>query len=157
MIKYFLNCQSNHWPARIKKVDNIVKKILYFEKELNFVSNINYDCNIILTNDTSIQKLNYSYRKRNKPTDVLTFVSQVNLNNNTKRKICDVFISAETSKKDAENNNINYYNHLTHILIHSFLHINGYMHSKINDFNKMKSIEIKILNKMGIRNPYLAY
>ena len=52
-------------------------------------------------------------------------------------------------------NNINFYSHLTHLIIHSFLHINGYVHDKIKDFNKMKKIEIKVLNKIGIDNPYL--
>ena len=57
--------------------------------------------------------------------------------------------------KNAKNNNISFYNHLTHLFIHSFLHINGYMHNKVKDFHKMKKIEIKVLNKIGISNPYI--
>ena len=154
MIKHFLICKSKHWPARLKKVDNIIKNINNYKKELNFNKAMDYYCNIILTNDESIKKMNFKYLKKNKATDILTFVSDINIKNK-KQKICDIFLSAEIIARDAKKNNINFYSHLTHLLIHSFLHINGYVHDKIIDFNKMKKIEIKILNKIGIDNPYL--
>jgi probable rRNA maturation factor len=156
VIKYFLICQSKHWPARLKKVDNLIKNINNFKNELNFNKAIDYYCNIILTNDESIKKMNFKFSKKNKATDVLTFVSDINFKKNKKQKICDIFLSAEIITSDAKKNNINFYNHLTHLLIHSFLHINGYVHDKIIDFNKMKKIEIKVLNKIGIDNPYLT-
>ena len=53
------------------------------------------------------------------------------------------------------NNGINFYDHLTHLLIHSFLHINGFLHDKTIDYNRMKKVEIKLLNKLKIVNPYL--
>ncbi len=78
MIKYFLICQSKHWPARLKKVDNLIKNINNFKNELNFNKAIDYYCNIILTNDESIKKMNFKFSKKNKATDVLTFVSDIN-------------------------------------------------------------------------------
>ncbi len=51
-------------------------------------------------------------------------------------------------------NGINFYNHFTHLIIHSFLHINGFVHDNFDDFNKMKKIEVKILKKLGIFDPY---
>ena len=57
-------------------------------------------------------------------------------------------------KKEAKKYKIDFYNHLTHLLVHSFLHINGYNHKTDNDFNKMRKIEIIVLNKLGISNPY---
>ena len=155
MIKFFLICRSKHWPARIKKIDNIIKKILIYEKDLNFKKRFNYNCNIILTDNQLIKKMNFKFRKKNKPTDVLTFVSEINLQKRKKSKICDIFFSAETILNDANNNGISFYNHLTHLFIHSFLHINGHLHNKIKEYNEMSKIEIKILNKIGISNPYL--
>ena len=155
MINYILICQTKHWPVRLIKIDAIIKNVLKFQKDLNFKKAIDYDCNLILTNNQLIKKMNYKYRKINKPTDVLTFISVVDLKKKKKQKICDIFLSAEMITKNAKNNNINFYNHLTHLFVHSFLHINGYVHSKIKDFHKMKKIEIKVLNKMGINNPYL--
>ena len=155
MIKFSLICKSKHWPARLIKIEALLKSIIKFQKDLNFKKTIDYDCNLILTNNQSIKKINYKFRKRNHATDVLTFISIVNIKKKKKQKMCDIFLSAEMIKKDAKNNKVSFYNHLTHIVIHSFLHINGYVHDKVADFNKMKKIEIKILKKIGISNPYL--
>ena len=72
-----------------------------------------------------------------------------------KQKICDIFLSAETIKKDAKKNGINFYDHLTHLIIHCFLHVNGYDHKKNSDFIIMKKLEEKILMKLKIKSPYI--
>ena len=154
MIKLSIICKSNHWPVRMKKVNLIIKKILNFKKDLYFNINIDYNCNIVLSDNRLIKKMNYKFRNKKIATDVLTFISEVNIKKEQKTKICDIFLSAEIIKKDAKTNRISFYDILTHILIHSFLHINGFTHDKINDFNKMKNIEIKVLRKLGINNPY---
>ena len=155
MINFSLICKSKHWSARLAKIDILIKNIIKFQKDLNFSKTIDYDCNLILTNNQLIKKMNHKFRKENKATDVLTFISMVDVKKNKKQKICDIFLSAEMITKDAKKNNINFYSHLTHLFIHSFLHINGYVHDKVADFNRMKKIEIKVLNKIGIANPYL--
>ena len=60
----------------------------------------------------------------------------------------------ENDRRQARKNNIDFYNHLTHLIIHSFLHINDYLHKKITDYLAMKNIEINILRQLGIHNPY---
>ena len=155
MINVYLVCKSKHWPKRMKKIDFLIKKILKFNKDLLFNKNTNYICNLILTNDKLIKKMNIKFRKKQHSTDVLTFVSELKIKNIKSKKICDIFLSAEIIKKDAKNNNVSFYNHLVHIIVHSFLHINGLDHKTTKDFNKMKKIEITILKKLGISNPYL--
>tara|TARA_B110001454_G_scaffold204113_1_gene212602 strand:- start:821 stop:1294 length:474 start_codon:yes stop_codon:yes gene_type:complete len=156
MINFSIICRSKHWPARLKKVNFIVEKIMTFKKELGFKININYNCNIILSDNNLIKKMNYKYRNNNTATDVLTFVSEINLKKKRKTKICDMILAAEIIKKDATKNKITFYNHLTHLIIHSFLHLNDFTHKKFDNFNKMKEVEIKILKKLRINNPYLC-
>ena len=155
MINFSLICKSKHWTVRLKKVNILVKKVLKFQKDLNFKKTIDYNCNLILTNNQLIKEMNKKFRKKNESTDVLTFISEVKIKKKKKKKICDIFLSAEMIKKDAINNDISFYNHLTHLLIHSFLHINGYLHGKFKDFERMKKIEINVMNKIGISNPYI--
>ena len=152
MIKFTVICKSKHWPARVKKITSIVKKILKFKKDLKFRQAINYNCNIILTDNKLIKKINYKFRKKKQPTDVLTFVSNISKKNIQKFKICDIFISADIIKKDAKRNNATFYDHFTHILIHSFLHINGFNHIKNKDYYQMNQKEVLILKKLGIIN-----
>ena len=152
MIKFTVICKSKHWPARVKKITFIVKKILKLKKNLKFRQAITYNCNIILTDNKLIKKINYKFRKKKQATDVLTFVSEIRKKSIKKFKICDIFISAEIIKKDAKRNNTTFYDHFTHILIHSFLHINGFNHIKNKDYYQMNKKEVLILKKLGIIN-----
>ena len=64
MIKFTVNCKSKHWPARVKKIKSIIKRILKFKKDLKFRQAINYNCNIILADNNLIKKINYKFRKK---------------------------------------------------------------------------------------------
>ena len=155
MISFTIICQSKHWPARFKKVENLIKKVLIFKKDLCFNFDNDYICNIILIDNNRIKKMNNKFRKKNKITDVLTFVSELNFKKTKKIKVTDIFLAAEIIKNDATKNYITFYDHLTHLFIHSILHVNGFKHEKEKDFIKMKNIEIKVLKKLKIENPYL--
>ena len=148
-------CKSNHWSRRMIKIREIAQRVIRID-DLNFKKNNFYVLNLVFVNDKNIKKINKEYRKKNKTTDVLTFVNSIKNNNNVNETYCDIFFSAETIKKDAKKNIINFYDHITHLMIHCFLHVNGYDHKKETDFIKMKNLEEKILMKFGVESPYLA-
>ncbi len=154
MIYYNIFTKTNHWPRRVKKIDDVINKILIHRKDLKFTSSINYFCNFILANDRFIKNFNHKFKNVNKSTDVLTFVSKLNIDNMKEEKYCDIIFSIETISNDAKKNNINFYHHLTHLIIHSFLHINDYVHNKIKDYLVMRNKEINILKQLGINDPY---
>ncbi len=147
-------CKSNHWSKRMLKIKEIVKKIIKID-ELDFKKNNLYILNLIFVDDKKIKNINKTYRKKNKTTDVLTFVNFIKNNKNENETYCDIFFSAETIKKDAKNNLLNFYDHITHLIIHCFLHVNGYDHKKESEFMKMKQLEEKILLYFDIESPYL--
>jgi len=148
-------CKSNHWSKRMLKIKEIVKNIIKID-ELDFKKNNSYILNLIFVDDKKIKNINKTYRKKNKATDVLTFVNFIKNNKNKNETYCDIFFSAETIKKDAKKNLLNFYDHITHLIIHCFLHINGYGHNKESEFMKMKKLEEKILMYFDIESPYLA-
>ena len=153
-IDHTIIIKSNHWPRRLVKVRKIIKRIFRYKKLLEFNHMSNYYCNIVLMNDLLIRRFNQFYKKQNKSTDVLTFISKIK-KNSVIEKHCDIMISSETALNDAKENNKNFYDHFAHLVIHSILHINGYSHNNNINFSIMKNKEIKILNKLGISNPYL--
>ena len=155
MIKYTIHSKCKHWPRRVNKISKIVKKVFIYKNEMKFVSKIDYYFNIILTNDKSIKRLNKKYKNKNNVTDVLTFVSEINYKNKLKEKHCDIYFSIETIKLYAKKNNVNFYDHFTHLMIHSFLHVNDFVHKKLKDYLMMKKIEISVLKKLKIDNPYI--
>jgi probable rRNA maturation factor len=147
-------CKSNLWSRRMIKIREIAQKVIKIE-DLNFKRNNFYVLNLVFVDDKNIKKMNKEYRKKNKTTDVLTFINTIKNINNVKETYCDIFFSAETIKKDAKKNIINFYDHITHLMIHCFLHVNGYDHKKQIDFIKMKNLEEKILMKFDVDSPYL--
>ena len=155
MIETNFYIRSKKWPRRKKKIEEITNKILKIRNEIKFNKNIKYYLNIILISDIEIRNLNKKYRNINRSTDVLTFVSNLNNIKEKKNKHCDIFFSAERIELDAKKNKVDFYDHFTHILVHSFLHINGYNHKKLIDFKKMQNIEKKILRSVGIKDPYI--
>ena len=146
-------CKSNHWSRRMIKIKKIVKNVLSLD-DISFKKNF-YFLNLIFIEDNKIKNINKMYRKINKTTDVLTFVNFLKKNKKKYDVYCDIFFSAQTIKKDAQKNLTTFYDHITHLIIHCFLHVNGYDHKKNSDFEKMKKLEQKILMKLGIKNPYV--
>ena len=107
MINYIISSTTNKWTKRIRKIDEIVIQVLVHKKDLKFIKNINYYCDFILANDRFIKGLNKKFRKINQPTDVLTFVSKLNMKNKKEYRHCDVVFSIETIINDAKKNTPN--------------------------------------------------
>ena len=155
MIKLSFFIKEKSWSRRLKKIKYIVNKVLKQKNELKFKKNINYYLNIVLMNDKEMKKLNLKYKKINKTTDVLTFISDHKDQRDKISKYCYIIISSEMVKLYSKKNKLDFYDHFSHLLVHSFLHINGFLHKKKDDFKKMQNIEIKILERIGLQNPYL--
>ncbi|OUW95174.1 MAG: rRNA maturation RNase YbeY [Pelagibacteraceae bacterium TMED237] len=145
--------QSKKWPRRLPKIRLIGKKVIRIMKNY-FNNNSEFNLNIILSDKKKIKELNKKYKKKYKDTDVLTFVSQISNKYVGKILYCDIFFSIETIESFIKNKNISLYDHFTHLLVHSLLHINGYKHKNLNEFKKMKKQEIKILKQLSIEDPY---
>tara|TARA_B100000575_G_scaffold62602_1_gene47686 strand:+ start:1118 stop:1597 length:480 start_codon:yes stop_codon:yes gene_type:complete len=150
-IDFFSN--SKKWSRRlpkIKKIGLMTIKIMnkYFSK-----NHMHY-INLILSDKEKVSKLNSKFNKIYKDTDVLTFVTKISNKELGKILYCDIFFSIDTIESFIKKNDITLYDHFNHLLIHSFLHINGYDHKNLTQFNKMKKEEVKILNKFNISDPY---
>ena len=152
-IKVDIFSESKKWPRRIPKIKIITKKTVNKMRSY-FKNNHTFQLNVILTNKSKMIILNKTYRNKQSDTDVLTFITKNSNKNVGKILYCDIFFSIDTIEKFILKNKVSIYDHFNHLLIHSFLHINGYDHKKILDFKKMKKEEIKILGLFNINNPY---
>jgi probable rRNA maturation factor len=103
----------------------------------------------IVDNDESIN-LNNIYRKKKYPTNVLSFLvdDEVHL-------IGDIVLCAPVIEKEALEQSKKIEAHYAHLIIHGALHLYGYDHENNKDADIMEAKEIKILTKLGYKNPYL--
>ena len=134
----------------------IVKKaISEVLKEMDFKKK--YYLSVLLTDDNRIKEINKKYRKINKSTNVLSFPQNDErfvTKKTSKIILGDIVISLEKIIKESKLQNKNISDHLTHMVIHSLLHLLGLNHEKLKDFKKMKKKEIMILSKLSISSPY---
>ena len=153
-IKINFFSESNKWPRRIPKIKkislNVIEKMDIYFKNKHF-----YQLNLVFSDKEKVRKLNKKFNNIYKDTDVLTFISKIPNKELGKISYCDIFFSIDTIEKFIKKNKISLYDHFNHLLVHSVLHINGYDHKNLTQFNNMKKEEIKILNKLMIANPYI--
>ena len=142
MIKVNVILDKIIWKKKIKSPDYYLKK--KFNKLLNkfkITSNAQ-EISIFLTNSEKMRQLNLRFRKKNKPTDVLSFPINI-----VKKKIGylgDIAISYEIVNKRSKKSNFNY--EFDKMWVHGYLHLLGYDHKKIREFEIMHKLEKKILN-----------
>lgn len=114
----------------------------------------NLDCtdkevSLIFVNDETIRQLNNQYRKKNKPTDVLSFSLQEGEFSNINPDVLgDIVISVETATINARKNDLSLEQEINFLIIHGLLHLLGYDHENTTKEEKkqMRQREKELLN-----------
>ena len=132
----------------IKKSINVGIKEMHLKKKF-YIS-------IFVTNNINMKKINFKYRKKNKTTNVLSFPQneERSIGKSSLIVLGDIVISLEKVYQESKEQRKHFYSHLSHLIIHSLLHLFGFDHDTKTNFETMKKKEIFILSKMSISSPY---
>ena len=114
---------------------------------------------IALADDAECARLNARYRGVDRPTDVLSFASGELPGRNDRPgdppvMLGDIVVAYETSARDAEREDRPLAHHLQHLVVHGLLHLLGYDHENEGDARRMEAMEVEILRRLGVRDPY---
>ena len=140
-MQVYVNVENRQWKKYkidFEKIANAAVSAVYKDSEVS----------ITLVDDKQIHKLNKQYRGMDKPTNVLSFEL------GDKVLLGDIFISLDTVKREAKDAGISVEEHTAHMIVHGVLHLQGYDHIKDKEAKLMESKEIRILKKLGYKNPY---
>ena len=66
----------------------------------------------------------------------------------------DIAISYDTCAREAVRDGKEFESHLCHLLVHATLHLLGYDHIDDKDAALMEGLEVEILGKLGVPDPY---
>ena len=100
-----------------------------------------------------IQHLNRTYRQQDKPTNVLSFPFE-KLDGIDLPLLGDVVICAAVVALEAVQQQKPLQDHWAHMVVHGVLHLLGYDHMNEKDAEIMEGLEIEVLRRLGISNPY---
>ncbi len=128
------------------KIRRAAKKIL---SDLGFQG---YELSIVIVDDREITRLNRQYFHRNRPTNVISFPMAVGDPASLHSRVLgDVVISAETSKRQAEEAGRKAKDEILFLLIHGVLHLAGYDHEGAADERKKMEAKEKEFFNLLIR------
>lgn len=109
---------------------------------------------IRIVDEAESQQLNFDYREKDKPTNVLSFPFQcppgIEL-----PLLGDLVICAQVVAHEAQQQQKTLQAHWAHMVVHGCLHLLGFDHINDADAEEMEAEEIQILQGLGFANPYL--
>ena len=147
--------EEDQWIKALPLCEDLCSKAVKAVFDFKDLIKESFHVNIILANNDFVQKLNREFRGKNKPTNVLSFPSETDYNDDDENMLGDIFLAFETIQSEAVADSKSLEHHLQHLVIHGFLHLLSYDHEIDSDAEIMEDLEINILNSMGIKNPYL--
>ncbi|MBE9476209.1 MAG: rRNA maturation RNase YbeY [Proteobacteria bacterium] len=128
-----------------------------------------YELSVLACDDARIAVLNAEFRGKEVPTNVLSWPGY-DLGADVEGgqpdalpladigdpfvNVGDIAIAYQTCMQEADKAGIEPRHHVTHLLIHGILHLLGYDHETEMDAEMMETLEIDLLDSMGIGNPY---
>lgn len=112
------------------------------------------ELSVVLADDATLRRLNFSYRGKDQPTNVLSFpigggdpaVQAILLG--------DVVLALETVDREAGEQSRTIADHVSHLIVHGVLHLLGHDHESGKQATAMEGLESEILAGLGIADPY---
>ncbi len=99
------------------------------------------------------QTLNRDYRGKDKPTNVLSFPSDIPADVPIPL-LGDLIICSDVVAQEARDQNKTLQAHWAHMVIHGCLHLLGFDHIDDDEADEMEALEINLLNTLGFSHPY---
>ncbi len=139
----------------------LINRVLQFAaKKLQLADDT--EMSVTLMNNPAIKKLNAKYRHVDRATDVLSFAAEENgdetpiimnsaLAAELPTNLGDLFISVDKVAEQAKFLGHSTARELGFLVVHGFLHLNGYDHVKPEDEKKMFSLQREILDEYGLK------
>ncbi len=126
-----------------------------------------YEISLLACNDARIAELNADFRGKPQPTNVLSWPSDERgarvagempalpgPGATGEVELGDIAIAYDTCATEAQAAGKSLTDHATHLLVHGTLHLLGFDHERAADAVLMEGLEVEILGKLGISNPY---
>ena len=148
--------EAGEWPARAKLRSLAERAIGAATDRACPDLEPGAEVSLLFTDDFHMRGLNLRYRGKDKPTNVLSLPAAPLLVGRLGPLLGDIVLAAETVRGEAKAQGLAANDHLTHLIVHGFLHLIGYDHEDDSEALVMEGLETTILGDLGIADPYAA-
>ena len=145
---------KGHWVPHDKLCRNWVEQALLSSNHEHPVT-----VSLCFVDAGESEQLNRRYRDRKYPANVLSFPCEMPAalgEHLESEPLGDIVVCTELAEQEAQTQGKPVDHHWAHLVIHGCLHLLGFDHAMEDDAARMEKMEIEILRKFGIPNPYLV-
>lgn len=141
------------------QLEQITTLLDFAAKKLELAENT--EMSVTFVNNETIQTINREYRDKDQATDVISFALEelgdgeipvvFEEEMDLPRNLGDLFVSVEKAQTQAQEYGHTFERELGFLVVHGFLHLNGYDHMTEEDEKEMFTLQRKILEEYGLK------
>ncbi len=137
-----------HLGLSLSTIEEIIYAVMSDQNQTSLIAELD----IQALDKKAMQVLNYEYRHKDYPTNILSFPHQHQQDKHL--FLGDLVLCPDLIAEEAQRAEIFYEQHITHLLVHGLLHLFNYDHENDHDASIMEVKEIAILKQLNQPNPY---
>ena len=144
---------SADWSV-LPDLEGVTRRSLIAAAAASGLATADAELSVLFCDDAAIRTLNREWRGKDKATNVLSFPAVQPAGFAGPRLLGDIAVAFETTRREADHEGKALDAHLSHLLVHGFLHLVGHDHEVDQEASSMEDLETHILGQLGIAPPY---
>lgn len=136
------------WRRELPQAEALANRVFAAARALE--PRLQGEAALLLTDDAAVRALNARFRGKDRPTNVLSFPS----GEPAPGFLGDIALAYETCEAEAREKGVPLADHAAHLIAHGLLHLVGHDHIDDAEAGVMERLEARILDALGVSNPY---
>lgn len=149
-----VSVESDHWSVISDPEALAIAAVMAAARHAGMALKPGAEVSVLLTDNAQVRELNRIWRQQDKPTNVLSFPATSVAGLEKAPMLGDIVVAGETVADEALAEGKTVSDHLSHLLVHGFLHLLGHDHLTDAQAEIMENLERKILASLSIADPY---
>ncbi len=146
--------EAGEWPPEVKLRPLVENAITAAIDSVASPFAPSAELSLVFTDDARARSLNHRYRGKDIATNVLSFPASQPTPKTFGPLLGDIVFADGVISREAAKDELTFEHHLTHLVVHGFLHLVGYDHGNDDEAAVMENLETAILARLGVADPY---
>ena len=149
-MSYRIDVEVNSSSTKIPSVEHIER---WISEALRSDELTEAEVSVYIVDEEESQELNFQYREKDKPTNVLSFPADIPDEVGVPL-LGDLVVCAPVVEREAQEQGKTLDAHWAHMLIHGTLHLLGYDHIDDDEAEVMEALETRLITQLDFPAPY---